>query len=116
MDVNRFEERKRDHMRLALDASHQAEGRSGLDRLRLRHEALPEIDFDDVKVDGASLYIAGMTAGHPHASELNRTLARACANRGWSLGVGSQRRELVGGNDPLWTELKSRHPGLKLIG
>jgi isopentenyl-diphosphate delta-isomerase len=34
-----------------------------------------------------------MTMGHTAASGLNHRLAHACAERGWAMGVGSQRRE-----------------------
>lgn len=125
MDLPQFESRKRDHLRHALDPAHQASGLGGFDRVHLVHEALPELDFDEIRLDTPCLgrglatpfYIAGMTAGHADAPALNRTLALACANRGWALGVGSQRRELETGIDgqDRWAELRAEVPELFLI-
>ncbi len=121
MDIQRFQSRKREHLRFALDPAHQAEGLSGLDRIRLIHDALPDLDISDVRLGAPCLtrtlptpyFIAGMTAGHDQAIQLNRLLARACARRGWALGVGSQRRELEGGS-PIddWGRLRNDAPGL----
>jgi isopentenyl-diphosphate Delta-isomerase len=124
MDLQQFESRKRDHLRHALDPIHQASGLAGFDRVRLVHEALPELDFDEVKLETGCLgtklptpfYVAGMTAGHQAAPELNRTLALACAARGWALGVGSQRRELESFERlDRWGELRREVPSLFLI-
>lgn len=102
MDIEQFEERKRDHIRHALDPSHQAFGLTGLDRIHLVHDALPEINFDEIKLETACLggllptpfFVAGMTAGHPDAKRINDALGRICEKRGWAMGIGSQRRQL----------------------
>jgi isopentenyl-diphosphate Delta-isomerase len=123
-DSELFEGRKRDHLRYALDPAHQAVGLSGLERVHLVHEALPEMDLADVRLQAACLgqplatpfYVAGMTAGHEAARRINEALAAACHDRGWALGVGSQRRELEGGSLPEWEELRARaRDGLFLI-
>jgi isopentenyl-diphosphate Delta-isomerase len=126
-DIQLFEGRKRDHLRHALDPAHQAAGLSGLDRVRLVHEALPELDLAEVSVAAPCLgtplptpfYVAGMTAGHADAARINRALAAACQERGWALGVGSQRRELEAGERDApegWDELRDRaRDGLFLI-
>jgi isopentenyl-diphosphate delta-isomerase len=121
-----FEGRKRDHIRLSLDDRTQASDRSGLGQVRLIHEALPEIDLNDVDLRSSlfgrdlatPLYISGMTAGHDQAPALNRTLAAACERRGWIMGVGSQRRELERPKDSVdrWSEIRSRYPHLFLVG
>jgi isopentenyl-diphosphate delta-isomerase len=126
MDFEQFESRKRDHLRHALDPLHQASGLGGLDTVRLVHEALPELDFEEVGLSARCLgrelptpfYVAGMTAGHAQAASINRTLAQACASRGWALGVGSQRRDLEGkgrGTLDQWTELRAECPDLFLL-
>lgn len=126
MDFEQFENRKRDHLRFALDPVHQAAGMSGFERIHLVHEALPELDLEEVTLETGCLgtelptpfYIAGMTAGHAAAPQLNRTLALACAARGWALGVGSQRRDLEsleGGTLDRWVELRREVPGLFLV-
>ncbi|MCM2276515.1 MAG: type 2 isopentenyl-diphosphate Delta-isomerase [Oligoflexia bacterium] len=125
-DTEQFESRKREHLQLALEPAHQAFGLTGLERIRLVHEALPDLNFHELRLDSPCLgriertpfYVAGMTAGHADAPRLNRTLAIACAERGWAMGVGSQRRELEGGGGKdldHWRRLREEVPGLFLI-
>ncbi|MFN7684745.1 MAG: type 2 isopentenyl-diphosphate Delta-isomerase [Oligoflexia bacterium] len=107
LDLQQFEERKRDHIDQSLRDSHQAFGLSGLDSMRLEHEALPELDLAEVSLSepclGAELatpfFVAAMTMGHAGAAELNHRLARLCQARGWAMGIGSQRRELESSPD-----------------
>lgn len=125
MDLSQFESRKRSHIRHALDPIHQATGLSGLERIHLFHSALPELDFADVSIASSwnhkplrtPFYIAGMTAGHADAPVINRSLAIACSERGWAMGVGSQRRELETGGDfvDTWDKLRSEAPLLVLF-
>lgn len=133
MDIAQFEGRKREHIQLALDPANQASpgvGQRALDQYRLIHEALPDFNFDEVRLDARCLgwpsktpfYVAGMTAGHADAFKLNRELALACARRGWAMGVGSQRRELESresenpesGLDQ-WKKLREEVPDLALF-
>lgn len=124
MDIERFEGRKREHIQHALNSAHQATGLSGLDQLHLFHEALPDLDFDELLLSSVFLgqpsptpfYISGMTAGHADAVGLNRLLAQACASRGWAFGVGSLRRDLESGDDlDRWKELREATPHLKIV-
>lgn len=127
MDTEQFELRKRDHIHHALDAAHQATGLSGLDRVHLIHEALPDLDFQEVSLTSICLgksaltpfYIAGITAGHASASQVNLRLALACAERGWAMGVGSQRRDLeLETNEASidqWRHLREKAPSLTLF-
>ena len=131
MDIQQFEERKKAHIRHALDPAHQAFGLSRLDEIHLVHEALPELDFEELTLETPCLgkvlktpfYIAGMTAGHPEAFELNRRLAYAAQARGWAMGVGSQRRDLESTGElasgptlDQWKRLRQDAPDLFLIG
>ena len=108
MDVAQFEVRKREHIDQALDLKNQADGLSGLDEIKLLHEALPEMDLSEVRLHESCLgqtlatpfFIAGMTMGHPDSAQINQTLAKLCQERGWAMGVGSQRRELEGRSLP----------------
>jgi isopentenyl-diphosphate delta-isomerase len=126
MDIAQFEDRKRDHIRHAMDPAHQALGLGGFEQIRLRHEALPDFNFSEVEIHTNCLgqpsktpfYVAGMTAGHPDAVQLNRMLARACARRGWAMGVGSQRRDLEtarGSGTDQWAILRKEAPELVLF-
>ena len=126
MDILQFESRKRDHIQQALHLENQATGLSGFDRIRLKHEALPDLNFSEISLETSCLvkmlatpfYVAGMTAGHASASETNLRLAKACAERGWALGVGSQRRELEAQDTASldrWELMRKGAPGLMLF-
>ena len=67
-----FEQRKIDHIRIALEPRSQATSMSQFDQIQLHHEALPEIDFQDVKIETkfnqlkikSPFIVSSMTAGH----------------------------------------------------
>jgi len=123
MDTAQFEGRKRDHIRHALDSANQALGLSGLESVHLFHDAVPELDFLDIRLESSCLgfslkapfYIAGMTAGHADAPRLNRDLARAAQQKGWAMGVGSQRRELDQESVDRWQEIRKEAPTLPMF-
>ncbi len=120
-----FEKRKQDHITQAMNPSHQALGLSGFSEIQLPHEALPELNWDEVSLSTEALglqlktpfLVSSMTAGHPNAQPINRVLAFCAAQRGWLMGVGSQRRELLdpefGGE---WDEIRREFPNLHLLG
>jgi len=119
-----FEGRKLDHIQQALRIEHQALGSSGLDHLSLIHEALPEIDFQDISIESsfftvptrAPIFISSMTAGHKKA-EINLRLAEACSHNSWVMGVGSQRRELFDTEGfKEWKNLRKQFPKVALMG
>lgn len=125
LKIEQFESRKVDHIRLAMDERTQAQGLAGLDRIELIHEALPDLDFSEVKIDWTSLgheiatpfLVSSMTAGHAGAVDLNIRLAQACARRDWRMGVGSQRRELTDGEASReWVALRKAAGQVKLLG
>ncbi len=127
MNKEQFEQRKRDHIQHSLDDSNQAHGKSGLEQFQLIHEALPELDFNEIDIStkflGQNLktpfYISGMTAGHEKAPAINQVLASACEARGWIFGVGSQRRDLSTKPSEMvdsWKEFRKKFPNLILIG
>ncbi|MBN23162.1 MAG: type 2 isopentenyl-diphosphate Delta-isomerase [Bdellovibrionaceae bacterium] len=125
MDIQRFEDRKKHHIQSSLDSKNQAIGLSGFDQIELVHDALPDLNFEEVSLEINSLgktrntpfFVAGMTAGHPDAFSMNRTLAERAAARGWWMGVGSQRRQLERNSDLVdqWKELRRSVPELVLI-
>jgi len=97
-----IQERKADHLRINLERDVKAT-RNPWDDIRLRHNALPEIDRDEVHLGldllgrplNAPIVISGMTGGAPEAQRVNRHLAQAAAELGLAMGVGSQRAALV---------------------
>ncbi len=119
-----FEQRKGDHIRLALSQSSQTESLSGIDRIRLKHEAFPEMNFADIDVScelfGKKLrspfFVSSMTAGHAGSLKLNHRFAKACSEKSWIMGVGSQRRELFDENaGQEWQQIRAEFPDLILL-
>ncbi len=129
-DPRQFESRKADHIRIAIDPRSQTEGASGLDKLHLRHEAFPEINFSDIdtRVDlfhgrkpslppTSPMFVSSMTAGHEGSIHLNLVMARVCEKRQWLMGVGSQRKQLTDFSaDSEWTLIRKQCPRVRLLG
>lgn len=125
MSFTQFEQRKRDHIRLALAPKNQAIGLTGLDQVRLQHNALPELDFSDITLATTRFgetvktpfLLSSMTAGHGDAVALNTLMAKACETHGWAMGVGSQRRELSDDSAKAdWKTLRKSAPNATLFG
>jgi isopentenyl-diphosphate delta-isomerase len=98
-----IERRKLEHISINLDQDVAGKGVSnGFERYQLEHQALPEIDLAQVKLDGelfgrrlaAPLLISSMTGGVPRAREINRNLALTAQRMGLAMGLGSQRLAL----------------------
>ena len=102
-DYSQFEKRKQDHIELALLNSNQASELNAFDKVSLIHEALPDVNFDEISIASKRFgcpvakpfMVSSMTAGHRDSVDINRNLMAACAKSGWAMGVGSQRRELT---------------------
>ena len=123
--TGQFEERKRDHIALALKEENEAFGQTGLEDIELTHEALPELDFKDIEIKALVLgelrstpfLVSSMTAGHAASKGLNIRMARACSVQGWLMGVGSQRRELFDSEARKeWRAVRTEAPKVKLMG
>jgi isopentenyl-diphosphate delta-isomerase len=77
-------------------------GGSVFDEYRFEHQALPEIDFEEIDVAveflgrrlAAPLLISCMTGGTESAGRINRHLAAGAERTGIAVGVGSQRKAL----------------------
>lgn len=95
--------RKQQHVALTLkrDVGFQRKG-TGLDEWEFVHNALPELDLQDVNTStaflgkslAAPLMISCMTGGYKDALSINRDLAAVCSETGIAMGVGSQRQAL----------------------
>ena len=91
--------RKADHLRIAGEPGVLSAAPTGLKLLRLRHRALPQRDLDAVsletvllgKVLQAPLFVSAMTGGTGDAERINHDLARAAAEHGIALTLGSGR-------------------------
>ena len=94
-------DRKAEHIRLALEGRMQGTG-GAFDRYRFEHQALPELDFDEIDLSttflgkplAAPLLVSCMTGGTEIAARINRHLALGAERVGLALGVGSQRKAL----------------------
>ena len=119
-----YSQRKKDHISLALkDKNFQ--GENGLSKICLIHEALPELNWDEISTSTSILgrktsvpfFVSAMTGGFSEAVKINLSIAGACAKRGWMMGVGSQRKGL---KDPQaleeWVEIKNKYPEVLLLG
>ncbi len=99
--------RKAEHVKVVLGQN--VEGRYRYwDDIQLVHRALPEVDFDEVDPSTtflghklrAPIVITGMTGGFPDAATINENLARAAAEVGVAMGVGSERAAVLKGQYP----------------
>jgi isopentenyl-diphosphate delta-isomerase len=95
-----IEGRKADHIRINLEKDVQFPRlTTGLERYRFMHQALPELNLDDIdasvnlfgKTLSAPILISSMTGGTDIAYRLNQHLAQAAQAHGIAMGVGSQR-------------------------
>ncbi len=94
--------RKDDHIKINLEQDVRSALTTGLEKFQFVHEALPELDLDEVdtsltlfnKVLQAPILISSMTGGTTDAGVINFRLAEAAQNCGLAMGVGSQRAAL----------------------
>jgi isopentenyl-diphosphate Delta-isomerase len=95
--------RKKEHVDLCVGADVTfREKTTGLERYELVHNALPEIDFDEVDTSveflgrpcSMPLLVSSMTGGYADAERINRGLAEVCETVRIPMGVGSQRQAL----------------------
>lgn len=99
MDIS---SRKSDHIRINLEEDVGSALTTGLENYHFIHEALPEIDLDQVDLSQSlfkkqvktPILISSMTGGTRQAAHINRILAEAAQVAGIAMGVGSQRAAL----------------------
>lgn len=98
--VNSIEQRKSDHIQITLNEKVTGESIStGLESYTFTHNALPEIDFDEITTGTTFMgfecqtpfLISSMTGGTALAETINQNLAIAAEERGWALALGSTR-------------------------
>lgn len=88
--------RKLEHLRLFMQS---AKVSNSLDDIHLVHQALPEVDWNDINLScrwlgkplAAPFIINALTGGPPETKQINAALARAARETGIGLAVGSQR-------------------------
>jgi isopentenyl-diphosphate Delta-isomerase len=102
-DLKQFEQRKKDHIRWALDSKTQSLTQHDFSGIKLVPQALPELNFSEVSLETKLLnqkvssphFISSMTAGHKLGFEINSLLAEAAGLKNWLFCVGSQKRSLI---------------------
>ncbi|MDR3282970.1 MAG: type 2 isopentenyl-diphosphate Delta-isomerase [Candidatus Methanoplasma sp.] len=96
-------ERKADHIDICLN-ERVAPGYCYWNDVRLVHNALPEVNADDIDLSTAlfgkklsfPLVVTAITGGFPGAKKINSNIAEACAELGIGMGVGSERAGIAG--------------------
>jgi isopentenyl-diphosphate Delta-isomerase len=97
--LTKTQQRKKEHLELCLDTTSVTGFGTGLDHYSFVHNALPELDIDEIDVSTkfldkrlqAPILISSMTGGFALARQVNRNLAAAAQRLGLAMGVGSQR-------------------------
>ena len=95
--------RKADHINISLKETIEPEYDYWND-IRLMHEALPEVDLDEIDTScnilGKDLkfpfIVTAITGGFEGAKRINANIAEACAELGIGMGVGSERAGIDG--------------------
>ncbi|MDO8125118.1 MAG: type 2 isopentenyl-diphosphate Delta-isomerase [Candidatus Hermodarchaeota archaeon] len=95
----RTEDRKQEHIRICLDREIESNTPAGFNDITLIHNAVPEINLDDVNLQctflghklQAPIMVTAMTGGHEEALPINHHIAQAVEALGLAMGVGSQR-------------------------
>lgn len=102
MKPSETENRKKEHVEIALKSEVQYSKKSGFEKVELLHNALPEIDFEEIDLSTEflgkklrfPLLISAMTGGYPEARKINTELAAAAQRHGIAFALGSQRAML----------------------
>ncbi|OYT62919.1 MAG: type 2 isopentenyl-diphosphate Delta-isomerase [Thermofilum sp. ex4484_15] len=93
------EARKEEHVRICLKGDCVESGSPLFEEVYLIHEALPEVNLDEVDTAteflghefSAPIIITAMTGGFPLAEKINGAIAEVVEELGLGMGVGSQR-------------------------
>ena len=102
-DIEVIKQRKKEGIDIPLQKNVQAKTTSTyLEYVRLVHNALPEVDYDDIDTSmtflgkrfSAPIIIDSMTGGTDEATVINGRLSELAEKYGFGMGLGSQRAGL----------------------
>lgn len=119
-----IDRRKAEHIRINLEEDVSfPEVTTGLEHYRLTHQALPELNLDEVdpavvvfgKRVAAPILVSSMTGGTPEAQAINRNLAQAAQLCGLAMGLGSQRAGLENGETAETFQVRALAPDILLF-
>lgn len=117
-------DRKVEHLRITLNEDVQAKGITvGLENYRFIHQALPEIDLDEVDLSArflnktiqAPILISSMTGGAEWSARINRNLAQAAQQWQIPMGVGSQRAAVEDASLAYSYQIRAYAPDVPLL-
>lgn len=91
--------RKADHVNLSVSGSVNYEKGTGFEKYDFVHNALPEVNFDEISTEAKllgrtfsfPLFISSMTGGFAKGRAVNGIIAEFCEKENLPFGVGSQR-------------------------
>ena len=94
-----IKQRKKDHVDLTTSGRVDYQQTTGFERYRFVHNALPEVNVEDVSTEATllgrsfafPLFISSMTGGYTDAGAVNAIIAEFCEKYDLPFGVGSQR-------------------------
>ncbi|MCK4489478.1 MAG: type 2 isopentenyl-diphosphate Delta-isomerase, partial [Anaerolineales bacterium] len=94
-----IKKRKEDHIHINSQEDVKSSNTTGLEKFRLIHQALPEINLSDVDTSisvfnkslSLPLMISSMTGGTKKAYGINQVLANSAQKYNIAMGIGSQR-------------------------
>lgn len=94
-----IKQRKKDHVDLATSGEVDYQISAGFDDYQFVHNALPEVDSEDVSTEARllgrtfsfPLFISSMTGGYTDGGAVNAIIAEFCEAYDLPFGVGSQR-------------------------
>lgn len=123
--LTQTQKRKKEHLELCLDTeSVSSPSSTGLEAYRFVHNALPELDIDEIDIGTtflgkrlkAPILISSMTGGFDLARKVNRNLAAAAQRLGLAMGVGSQRVAIEEPSAASSFQVRDLAPDILLLG
>ena len=117
-------QRKDDHISICLNNDVNFHKSNGFEKYDLPHKALPELSLAEIDTATTFLgkpfsfpfFIEAITGGTPKAGKINRNLARAAAECGIGMGVGSQRAMIENMEAVQTYQVRDVAPNILLLG
>ena len=123
MNDKKIHIRKNDHIRINAEEDVSSAVAKGLGKYYFEHQALPEIDLDQVdlstsifgKKQKAPIFISSMVGGTEEAHELNLRFASQAQVMGIGMGIGSLRIGLQHPEQMQYFKLRKAAPDILLL-